>query len=111
TGLFKDGGWAEYCSVPDHQVMKIPGNITLEQAGLCEPLSCLAHGWDKISPIPVGKNILITGAGIIGNLWVVCLHLQGHRRVTISEPNPHRREQLAKLGKMFVHDRCSTLNE
>ncbi|KAI4454960.1 sorbitol dehydrogenase [Holotrichia oblita] len=98
TGLFKDGGWAEYCLVPQSQVMKIPSNITLEQAALCEPLSCLAHGWDKISPIPVGKNILITGAGIIGNLWVICLHLQGHRRVTISEPNPHRRSQLAKLN-------------
>ncbi|KAI4454959.1 sorbitol dehydrogenase [Holotrichia oblita] len=100
-GIFRNGGWANYCLVPDDQIMMVPSNITLAQAALCEPLSCLAHGWDKISPITIGKNILIIGAGIIGNLWVICLHLQGHRRVTVSEPNPHRRQQLAKLETGF----------
>ncbi|GJQ78947.1 hypothetical protein Trydic_g10254, partial [Trypoxylus dichotomus] len=100
-GIFRNGGWAEYCLVPDYQVMKLPDSITLAQAALCEPLSCLAHSWDKIAPIPVGKNILIIGAGIIGNLYAICLHLQGHRRVTISEPNPYRRNQLAKLETGF----------
>lgn len=28
----------------------------------------MAHGFDRASPIPVGKNILIAGAGIIGML-------------------------------------------
>ncbi|KRT85682.1 hypothetical protein AMK59_1052, partial [Oryctes borbonicus] len=100
-GIFRNGGWAEYCIVPDYQIMKLPSGITLAQAALCEPLSCLAHGWDKVSPILIGKNILIVGAGIIGNLWAICLHLQGHRRVTISEPNPYRRKQLAKLNIGF----------
>lgn len=67
-------------------------------AGLTEPLSCVAHGWDRITPIAVGSRILILGAGIIGNLWASVLHLQGHRRVTISEPQEARRKLLQKLG-------------
>jgi D-arabinitol dehydrogenase (NADP+) len=71
-------------------------------AALTEPLSCLAHGWDIVSPIHVGEKILITGAGIIGNLWVCTLHLQGHRNVTVSEPNTARLDMLKKLGTGYT---------
>ncbi|PNF25813.1 L-threonine 3-dehydrogenase [Cryptotermes secundus] len=101
TGIYQDGGWAEFCLVPADQVHKLPKNISLQQAGLTEPLSCIAHGWDRITPIAVGSRILILGAGIIGNLWASILHLQGHRRVTVSEPQEARRNLLEKLETGF----------
>lgn len=107
-GIYKDGGWAEYVLVPEKQVHKLTENISLEHAALTEPISCLSHGWDLISPITMGDKILVTGAGIIGNLWVALLHLQGHRRVTVSEPNVLRRELLQKLGTGF---QCITPEE
>ncbi|XP_057670169.1 D-altritol 5-dehydrogenase-like [Diorhabda carinulata] len=97
-GIFQNGGWANYALAPVHQVYKVPDYITLEQAALLEPLSCLTHGWDVISPVSIGQKILITGAGIIGNLWVCNLHLHGHRNVTVSEPNRKRLEMLKKLN-------------
>lgn len=69
---------------------------------MSEPISCVAHGWDIISPVSVGQKILILGAGIIGNLWVCVLHLQGHRNVTVSEPNKTRLDMLKGLGKKVV---------
>ncbi|XP_019878621.1 D-altritol 5-dehydrogenase-like [Aethina tumida] len=101
-GIYRDGGWANYALAPEEQVHKLPDSITLEQAALTEPLSCLSHGWDIISPIPVGSKILVTGAGIIGNLWVCALHLQGHRNVTVSEPNASRLNQLKKLDTGYT---------
>nr|CAI5861993.1 unnamed protein product [Callosobruchus analis] len=101
VGIYRDGGWANYALVPVNQVHKIPDKITLEQAALTEPISCLAHGWDIISPITVGSKILITGAGIIGSLWVCALHHQGHRKVTVSEPNQARLDLLRKLDTGF----------
>ncbi|PSN45209.1 hypothetical protein C0J52_07142 [Blattella germanica] len=95
----RDGGWAQFCKAPADQVHKLPDNITLEQAALTEPLSCVSHGWDLISPIPVGSKILIVGAGIIGNLWSAVLHLQGHRRVIVSEPLEIRRKLIKNLGE------------
>ncbi|CAH1959223.1 unnamed protein product [Acanthoscelides obtectus] len=101
VGIYRDGGWANYALVPVGQVHKLPDKITLQQAALTEPISCLAHGWDIISPITVGSKILITGAGIIGNLWVCVLHHQGHRKVTVSEPNQARLDLLRKLNTGF----------
>lgn len=100
-GIYRNGGWAQYCLVPEEQVHKLPETIAIEQGALCEPMSCLAHGLDRVSPIPVGQKILVLGAGIIGNLWVASLHVQGHRNVTVSEPNSARLDLLKKLETNF----------
>ncbi|KAF7280568.1 hypothetical protein GWI33_005767 [Rhynchophorus ferrugineus] len=96
-GVHNNGGWSTYALVPDHLVQKLPESITLQQGSLAEPISCLSHGWDMLSPVPVGSRILVIGAGIIGSLWVCLLHLQGHRKVTVSEPNVNRLSFLKKL--------------
>ena len=31
TGIYQDGGWAEFCKVPADQVHKLPENISLQQ--------------------------------------------------------------------------------
>ncbi|RVE46255.1 hypothetical protein evm_009079 [Chilo suppressalis] len=103
-GIWRDGGWAQYCRVPQDQVYALPDGITTEQAGLCEPYSCVSHGFDRASPLLVGDKILIVGAGIIGNLWVTALHHQGHRDVTVSEMNKSRLEIVKKMGqKLYAH--------
>ena len=43
--------------------------------------------------------MLVTGAGIIGNLWVTMFHHHGVRNVTVSEPALGRRNITAHLGK------------
>ena len=69
---------------------------------LCEPLSCILHGWDRLqmvnAPQPDSK-IVIMGAGIIGNLWICLLHHYGFRDVIVSEPSPIRRKLAAQLGR------------
>lgn len=31
VGVRNDGGWAQYCKVPDYQVFELPENVSLEQ--------------------------------------------------------------------------------
>ncbi|XP_018333987.1 D-arabinitol dehydrogenase 1-like isoform X2 [Agrilus planipennis] len=100
-GIVRDGGWAEYVSVPSDEVYKLPDCITLEQAVLLEPLSCIAHAWSKIMPIRPGQKVLVLGAGIIGNLFACVLHSQGHRDVIVSEPVGSRRNLLNNLDTGF----------
>lgn len=97
VGIWRDGGWAQYVKVPQDQVYLLPDGVSTEQGGLCEPYSCVAHGYDRASPLLVGEKILIVGAGIIGNLWVTSLHQLGHRDVTVSEMNKVRLEIVNKL--------------
>ena len=51
------------------------------------------------SPVQPDSRILITGAGIIGNLWVTMFHYHGFRDVTVSEPADGRRQITEKLGE------------
>ncbi|XP_015595006.1 D-arabinitol dehydrogenase 1 isoform X2 [Cephus cinctus] len=97
-GIFRNGGWSTHTIVPESQVFLVPDAVKLPQAALTEPLSCLAHGWNKINPVHVGSRVLVLGAGIIGLLWVSVLHLHGLRKsVTVSEPQPTRREIVKRL--------------
>ncbi|XP_059489363.1 D-altritol 5-dehydrogenase-like isoform X2 [Neocloeon triangulifer] len=97
-GILTDGGWAEFCLARKGQVYKLPDSVTLKQGALCEPMSCIAHGWSRLGAVPHNSKILILGAGIIGNLWACLFHLNGHRgNVTISEPQETRRKLVEKL--------------
>lgn len=100
-GIWRDGGWAQYCIVPQDQVFPLPEGVTLEQGGLCEPYSCVSHGFDRAAPLAVGQKILIIGAGIIGNLWATTLHHHGHRDVTVSEMNKARLDIVKQLDTGF----------
>ncbi|XP_029177633.1 uncharacterized protein LOC114945542 [Nylanderia fulva] len=98
-GIFRDGGWATHAIIPESQVYSLSDDLEMHQAVLSEPLSCLAHGWDKLTNVNVGDKVLVIGAGIIGLLWASQLHLHGLRKtVTISEPQKGRREIAAQLG-------------
>lgn len=105
VGIYRNGGFAQFVVVPDVQVHKLPSELSLMQGALTEPLSCIVHGWDKLQPIPVGKKILILGAGIIGNLWISILQGQGHRKITMSEVNKSR---LDHIQKYFSGVECVT---
>ncbi|KAJ1520551.1 hypothetical protein ONE63_003668 [Megalurothrips usitatus] len=97
VGIFRDGGWSQFCKVPASQVYRLPQNISLQIGALTEPMSCLSHGWDRLLPVAMGSRILVQGAGIIGALWVSTLYHLGHRNITVSEPNEARRNIIKKL--------------
>lgn len=87
----------------------MPDGVEMHQAVLTEPLSCIAHGWNKINPVHVGEKVLVLGAGIIGLLWTCMLHLHGLRKtVTISEPLEKRRSAVTQLGNFFLNSRFLT---
>ncbi|CAB3257429.1 unnamed protein product [Arctia plantaginis] len=100
-GIFKDGGWAKYCKVLQQQVYALPDGITNKQACFAEPLSCVAHSFNRAGPLKVGEKILIIGAGIIGNLFASALYYQGHRNVTVSEKIEKRLDIFRRMSTGF----------
>ncbi|CAB3233640.1 unnamed protein product [Arctia plantaginis] len=100
-GIFKDGGWAKYCKVLQHQVYALPDGITNKQACFAEPLSCVAHSFNRAGPLKVGEKILIIGAGIIGKLFASALYYQGHRNVTVSEKIEKRLDIFRRMSTGF----------
>ena len=90
-GVFKNGGWAQYCCVNVKQVYKLPDGLSLDLAALCEPISCILHGYKKIQPLSGNENIMIIGAGLIGLLWGILFKMFGLLNFVLSEPNLNRR--------------------
>jgi 2-desacetyl-2-hydroxyethyl bacteriochlorophyllide A dehydrogenase len=63
-GVHKDGGMAEYLSVPGHLLVHGAG-LSAAQLALVEPLAVSAHGINRAN-VQSGEYVLIMGAGPIG---------------------------------------------
>ena len=96
-GVSRDGGMAEYVVVPAEQVYRIPATMSAEAAALTEPLACALHAVDLAGLHP-GQTAIVLGAGPIGILCSSLLMASGASQVTVSEPNPGRRERVRALG-------------
>lgn len=66
-GSRRDGGFADYVSVPIWNLIELPDEITDEEAAMLEPMSVAVHAMRRIS-IDKNANIVICGLGTIGLL-------------------------------------------
>jgi len=66
-GFHRDGGFAEYVTVPSQSVIKIPDMLSMENAVFAEPLSCCINALE-LGGIQKEKTIGIWGAGPAGTL-------------------------------------------
>ncbi|MDQ6594988.1 zinc-dependent alcohol dehydrogenase family protein [Bacillus salipaludis] len=97
VGVTRNGGMAEFCTVPSVNCYRIPDGMTFEEAALVEPLGCVLHGFKKITLSPL-SNVLIIGGGFIGQLFLQLVKGQNVQSITMSEPAENKRELLYKFG-------------
>jgi len=77
-GSRTDGGYAEYLDVPEWNILKLPENVSFQDAALIEPLSVVVHALKRVRLLNInsenipGKTIII-GAGFLGLLAVQIL--------------------------------------
>ena len=96
-GTTVNGGFAEYCVVPESQVYKIGDKTSFEQAAMTEPVSCCLHGIDMCD-IEVGDTVLLIGGGMIGLIMLQLAKLKGAAKIVLVEPVAEKRALAAKLG-------------
>lgn len=100
------GGMAEFATVAEYQVVRLPDGVTHPQGALIEPTAVAAYGIERAGVSP-GDRVLITGAGPIGALAALCARAAGASTVYVSEPNPARRARAEALGVATVLDPTS----
>lgn len=88
---------AEYVVWNEAQVCKLPDDVSLRKGALMEPLSIAVRAMDKLD-IQVGKTVLVSGGGPIGQLCCQLLSKFGAAELTLSEPNEQRREMAKRIG-------------
>ena len=69
-GLNRDGGMAEYVAVPTSTLVKIPAGLSLDAAGIAQPLAVGLHAARRAG-VRDGDKVLLIGAGAIGTfVWL-----------------------------------------
>lgn len=95
------GGFAEYLPlnrivVNYGPVHKIPDSMTFEEAAMAEPLGCVLNALE-LSPIKLGDNVVIIGAGPIGCMMANVVKKMGAAKVILVQRSKYRLEMAKKV--------------
>lgn len=94
-GVHVDGCNCEYYAVEEKYLHHIPSDMEPEKAALAEPLA-VAVGCVGRSRRIQGGNVLVVGAGTIGNLVIQAAKAAGAKRILAADRNDERL-QYAKI--------------
>ena len=81
VGVTRDGGFGEYVRVPAKNCYRFD-KVSFGEAAFCEPLACVVFGQDRAN-ISIGSEVLVIGAGPIGQLHVQACRANGAASVTV----------------------------
>lgn len=102
-GTTVNGGFAEYCAIPESQAYKIGDGTAFEKAAMTEPVACCMHGID-LCDIKTDDTVAVIGCGMIGLIMLQLAKTAGAAQVIAIEPEESKRELAMKLGAKFCID-------
>lgn len=102
----RQGGFAQYVTIPQRNAVSIPDDISYDQAALAEPIAVAWHCIQiamELSYTPLRDcRILVAGGGAIGLASaLVAKHFQASE-IWIAETNPARHARLTEAGNFKV---------
>ena len=92
-----DGAAQDYFIVPEDRLVKLPDGFSLEYGAMIEPAAVGAHAVSRAGSL-AGRNVVVSGAGAIGNLVAQFARAAGARRVLITDVSDYRLEVARKCG-------------
>ncbi len=93
----QEGAFAQFVTVPQHIVYRLPDALSFERAAMVEPASVAVHGVGRL-PIQLGDTALVVGTGMIGLMALQALRAAGCGRIIGVDLSPSRLELARQLG-------------
>ncbi|MFL6308963.1 MAG: zinc-dependent dehydrogenase [Nitrososphaera sp.] len=95
-------GLAEHFLVPEWNIsrgglIKLPYNVSFEEASLVEPLACCVRAWKKCS-FQQGDDVVIFGAGPTGIMHMLLAQAFGAGKIFVIDVNDFRLNFASKYG-------------
>ena len=109
-GFQTTGLGAEYVTVPQEKVVKLPDEMSYDYGALIEPLAVAVHALKRGKEVE-DQNILVLGGGPIGNLVGQCARAMGARKVMVTEISAYRREIAKKCGLVALNPQNKDLSQ
>lgn len=79
-GSRRNGGFAEYVTVPAANLIELPDTVSIEEAAMLEPMAVAVHAMRRANP-EQKDTIAICGLGTIGMLLVFFLQEAGYTNI------------------------------
>lgn len=95
-GIHRNGGFAEFATLPLHRAHILPPGLNPLHGAFCEPLACTLHGLD-LGAVRPGERVTVLGGGVIGQL-AVQLAAQAGAEVMLVTRQPSKRALSLTLG-------------
>ena len=117
TPIKREGGLAEFVSVPEKNIFEVPKDLSIKEAALAEPAAVALHAVllaEKNLKKPLSEcKILIQGAGAIGLLCGLVLNTEKNsKNIVMSDPNKKRLDECSKyLSANFVSPNDKAIKE
>ncbi len=93
----KHGAFAEFVTVPQHILYKIPDGVSFEQAAMVEPVAVAAHAVN-ISKIQPGASAVVVGTGMVGMFVLNMLKIAGANPVIAIDLDENKLELAKEFG-------------
>ena len=99
--IVRQGGFAEYVSVPDKNIYELPEKLNIKEAPIAEPAAVALHavklGENQLFKPMKDSKILIIGAGAIGLLCgLISSNIKKSKDIVIVDPNEKRLKESLK---------------
>lgn len=109
------GGFAEYFRVPalnlQVDTVKLPKNISHEEATLIEPVGCCIRAQNKCK-IQAGDTVAVIGAGPSGIIHAMLAKISGAEQTIVSDMVDYRLKAAKRLGAdLVVNPQAENLTE
>ena len=98
-----DGAFAERVVVPASQCIRLSRSLSYAAGALVEPMAVGMHAVMRAGQV-VGRRVLITGGGTIGQTVLSSLTTSGAVDVTVADPSMFAREFSEEHGAAAVFD-------
>jgi L-iditol 2-dehydrogenase len=93
----RDGAFAEYITVPQHILYRVPENVSFTQAAMTEPAAVALHAIN-LTPVSLHDTAMVIGTGMIGSLIIQGLKLAGCREIIAVDLRDDRLEMAKEMG-------------
>ena len=92
-----NGAMAQYLVVPAELAFKLPDEVSLDEAVLCEPLACVVRSVIERATVKAGDYVLVSGPGTMGILTMQVAIASGGKVVVTGTSIDMERLKLASL--------------
>lgn len=96
-GFQAPGCAQDYFVTEADKIVKLPDNFKPEQGAFVEPVAVAAHSTGQIDGLN-GKNVVVSGAGTIGNFVAQACKCRGAKKVLITDISDYRLDIAKQVG-------------